>query len=191
MGKKSKAKKQQKEKEVLRKWEDLQELRDEVISEVLTPHTYLYDMYEKNKNLIDKDKDLTKLVHGLDENFKDLIEEIKEVSSRHSNIGEDGKHVCRKGEIKLNDIDGILDYDDIHGKYILLSHKVVENGQKGLLNLVVTLAEKNNDFESAVIIDKAKKEIEAVANPLKLFNDSMESITNAINVVKGDKDGKQ
>lgn len=185
---KKKAKKQTTE-QVVRKWEDLTDLRNTIIEEVLTPHTYLYGLYEKNKELIDKDVELTKLVKGLDENFKDIIEEVKEISSNHCTI-EDGKHNPRTGVIKNDDVDNILTYDDIYGKYTLLGHKVIENGQKGLLNLSVTLAEKNNDFETAVIINKAKEEIDEAMGPLNLFKNQMDAINGKFKIVETKEESK-
>lgn len=152
------------------KWENLVEFSDVIVKDICHSHDVLVEMCRSNREVIEKDENLMKLTIGLSKNFTDLLEEVNVVRKQHivSGSTDDMKTVkFKKGKVSLDDVDEILSYQKTFVDYEYLAHKVIENGQKGLLDVATQIGELVNvpkeDLES---FEKSKKEISEAVSTL-------------------------
>lgn len=170
--------KSSKRKTKVEKWENLVDFSDAIVKDICHSHDTLVSICRENKEAIEKNEDLMKLTIGLSNNLNDLLGEVNVVRKQHIVSGdvEDIKNVkFRKGKVSTTDVDEILSYQKTHVDYEYLAHKVIENGQKGLLDVLIEIGK---------VVDVPKEDIDKFENSKKEMETVIDELGTTVKEIK-------
>ena len=196
MGRKSSAKKQRRTNQMLNdvKWDDLVELRSEVLNLIMTSKKVIDDTFNILKDDIKRSKDVVSVLEGSYRTLHDFLERCKQTSLLHMEE-KDGTYVCKYlGPCVGEDTFKCMEIMSI---YVTLMEQIKDVVSKVTIELTTSNGMEN---EVASKIIKIKDETEATINYInnnmvataQEFGNSQSDVSNVLadNVVTVDNGEK-
>lgn len=143
-------------KENIGSWDDLMELRKEVVNNLFEQQALITETIKKIYPLITEDTKLTTAIKGLQASFTDIAEKVKTNMNFHIKMDENNNIIEYKKGIIDQETDDIYDYIQIATNYINAKEQIAHLTTTGFLEIFTLVKSKNSELVNTEDLDNIK-----------------------------------